>query len=91
MHSVLRIEKKFSAIDMKEAYPSASWTNVADGSTVSWLANEHCLVLVGYDRDSYYCNDPYESRGLVAIPREQLESRFKALGCQALAVIPEDI
>lgn len=79
----------WATMDMAEPYPSASWVNEKDGSTVQWLANEHCMVLVGYDDNNYYCNDPYQNNGVVAIPRTLLETRFRQMGYQALAVLPK--
>lgn len=79
----------WATIDMKETYVSASWVNEKDGSTVQWLVNEHCLVLVGYDDESYYCNDPNRNGGVTRYSRELLESRFKSMGSQALAIVPD--
>lgn len=80
----------WATIDMKETYVSASWIDEKDGSTVQWLVNEHCLVLVGYDDEAYYCNDPYKNNGVMRYSRELLESRFKSMGSQALAIVPDE-
>ncbi len=74
------------SINMIDVYPAASWTT-PDGDTYTWPANEHCMLLIGYDKDNYYFNDPYKGRE-VSFSRTRSESRYEALGKQALAVIP---
>ena len=54
-----------------------------------WQANEHCLVLVGYDSKYYYLNDPYGGRGLVSYKRELVEKRFNSMGQYAAVVVDE--
>lgn len=55
----------------------------------NWKANEHCLVLVGYDEECYYFNDPYEGNGLVGYSRELAETRYAEIGMCAVAVHTE--
>lgn len=74
------------SINMLNVYPAASWTTPA-GETYTWPANEHCMLLIGYDEENYYFNDPYKGRE-VTYARSLSESRYDALGKQALAVIP---
>ena len=31
---------------------------LADGTDFAWKCNEHCLLLVGYDAEHYWFNDP---------------------------------
>lgn len=80
----------WGTINMVEPYPSDIWISELDGSEVQWIANEHCLVLVGYDEESYYCNDPYDNNGVVAYPRALFEQRYEQMGKQALVIHPAD-
>lgn len=80
----------WATTDMKASVPGSVWIDEATGEPFQWAANEHCLVLVGYDDDYYYCNDPYKSRGRVGYPRGLFEQRFEELGRQAL-VLTRDI
>ncbi len=77
----------WATINMREPKPGRRWVVESTGETFQWIAGEHCLVLVGYDRDRYYFNDPYESNGLISFPKALVEKRYAALGKQAVAVL----
>ncbi|MDE6776363.1 MAG: hypothetical protein K2J25_00330, partial [Oscillospiraceae bacterium] len=51
-----------------------------------WLANEHCMVLVGYDETYYYFNDTYDSNGLISFRRDITEKRYEEIGCYSVVV-----
>ena len=51
-----------------------------------WLVNEHCMVLIGYDADYYYFNDPYDSHGVISFSREKTEKRYEQIGKYAAVV-----
>lgn len=78
----------WATIGMENSYPSSSWIDEKTGETVQWLANEHCMVLVGYDEDAYYCNDPYNGNGVMRYARWVLEDRYAQMGYQAVAIVP---
>lgn len=59
-----------------------------DGTSTQWISREHCLVLVGYDNENYYFNDPYENQGVVQYPKEVVEARYQELGCQTVVISP---
>lgn len=65
-----------------------TWNLLDSEETYTWLNNEHCLVLVGYDDAFYYFNDPLEYEAPIAYPRELAEQRYAELGMQALIVFP---
>lgn len=62
----------------KKGKPTDKWFD--------WLVNEHCMVLVGYDTDKYYFNDPYNSNGLISFNRELVEDRYEQIGKYAAVV-----
>lgn len=71
-------------IGMLDTYPGDKWY-LDDGTLFRWPANEHCMVLIGYDSDYYYFNDPY--RGTVKKYAKWLaEKQYKALGRQFLII-----
>lgn len=75
----------WASIDMLEPKYTRSWT-LSDGSTYRWLANEHCMVLIGYDDTYYYFSDPYKG-AMVKYEKTVSEKRFEAFGRQALAIL----
>lgn len=84
----------WATISMLEHYPNIGWYLYdEDGNPTDewydWQANEHCLVLVGYDSEYYYLNDPYGGRGLVKYDRELVETRYNSLGQYAVVVVDE--
>ncbi len=60
------------------------------GDTYTWTAGEHCLVLVGYDKDKYYFNDPYKNHGLIGYQKSLVEKRFDELGKQSLVILQKE-
>ncbi len=82
----------WATISMLETYPGISWYLFDEnGNTTDeiyyWPANEHCLVLVGYDSQNYYFNDPYGGRGLVSFSRALVETRFADIGKFSVVVL----
>jgi uncharacterized protein YvpB len=77
----------WATMNMEDTYSAGVWTLKETGDTFRWIGGEHCLVLVGYDENKYYFNDPYESNGLIAFDKELVNSRFITLGQQAVAVV----
>lgn len=72
-------------IGMIDTQTSDQWL-LEDGTLFEWPANEHCMVLIGYDKDYYYFNDPY--RGAVKRYAKWLvEKRYQQLGKQSLVII----
>ncbi len=63
-----------------------TWKLSGREETFSWLSNEHCLVLVGYDDESYYFNDPDRSAGLVNYEKALVNERFQQLGMQSVVL-----
>lgn len=84
----------WSTMYLNEPYVSYEWTvtetaeysNYKVGDTCRWLAWEHCLVLVGYDEDYYYFNDPLEYYQ-IAYYKEDFNLRFGQIGNGSVAVV----
>ncbi|MDE5570160.1 MAG: C39 family peptidase [Ruminococcus sp.] len=64
-----------------------AWTIRETGDKFNWISNEHCLVLVGYDDNNYYFNDPQKG-AVVPYKKETAEKRYKELGSQAVTIRP---
>lgn len=72
------------SIGMKKPYYTSVWT-LENGGRYTWLANEHCSVLIGYDDKYYYFSDPYKG-AVVKYEKNLCESRYNAFKKQALAI-----
>ncbi len=75
----------WATIGMEEPKPDLVFVIEGTGEEFQWIYPLHCLLLVGWDDDGYYFNDPLEGQA-VFYPREAAEKSYKALGKQALAV-----
>ena len=78
----------WASIDMEPTKTGASWIIHDTGKEFTWTRREHCLVLVGYDDNHYYFNDPYENNGVVSYPKDTCEKRYSELFKQAVVMIP---
>ncbi len=78
---------------MLEPYVKAEWTiDYVDenaeseiGDTEQWFQNEHCLVLIGFDKENYYfCDSVYGK--VTAYEKELVKTRYAQLFSQAIVV-----
>ena len=74
----------WATMGMKQSKNGRSW-KFENGETFTWIASEHCLVLVGYNDEYYFLNDP-QSGSTVAYQKDVVEKRFKELGFQAVYI-----
>ena len=76
----------WACIDMREPIIGPEWRLLGTGEVFTWISNEHCMLLVGYDDTHYYFNDPYEGHGVISYPKELVENRHKAQYEMAIGV-----
>ena len=76
----------WACINMREPIIGPQWKLLDTGETFTWISNEHCMLLVGYDEEGYYFNDPYDNNGLIRYPKETVEERHRAQHMQAVGV-----
>lgn len=81
----------WATIGMWNASPTSSWylynsRGYATDHQFQWLANEHCMVLIGYDTDYYYFQDPYESNGTMKFRKDISEKRYEEIGSYSVVV-----
>ena len=83
----------WATTDMDEPYVFDTWiVNYVDenaeakmGDEVSWYMHEHCLVLIGYDRDSYYFAD--STHGTISVfAKDLVAKRYEQMGKQSIVV-----
>lgn len=77
----------WASIDMLETYTNFAntWIIEDTGESFTWLSNEHCLVLVGYDDFNYYFNDPMRGKAY-SYSKDICEQRYKELGMQSIII-----
>lgn len=76
----------WACMDLRPSIVGPSWRLLEGGDIFTWRSNEHCMLLVGYDAEQYFFNDPYENHGCVAYPRALTEQRYKEQGMQAVSL-----
>lgn len=62
---------------------------LADGTDFAWKCNEHCLLLVGYDDENYWFNDPWHDHGVCPQPKQLVEDCHAAQGLFAVTLRPK--
>lgn len=76
----------WACIDMREPVTGPQWRLRDTGEWFTWISNEHCMLLVGYDDEKYYFNDPHNGNGLIGYARDIVEKRRRAQHMQAVGV-----
>ncbi|MBQ8107496.1 MAG: C39 family peptidase [Ruminococcus sp.] len=71
--------------DLPAPYYTNSWLTPS-GARIVWLANEHCVMLTGYDRDKglVYVNDPLA--GMTTYDLSLLKLRYEQMGRQCVSI-----
>ena len=69
----------WATIDMRPSQRGPSWTIKDSGGTFIWTSNEHCMLLVGYDDDKYYFNDPWNNNGCIGYEKSLVEERHREM------------
>ena len=71
---------------MNKSKKSKTWSLLDGEGTFTWVSPNHCLLLVGYDDEGYYFNDPLTHKNC-RYPADIVEKRYNALGKQAIAIV----
>lgn len=75
----------WATLNFEPAEPPEHW-RLPDGSDFSWVCHEHCLLLVGYDEENYWFNDPWQNRGVNPQPKALVEQRHREQGMYAVSL-----
>lgn len=76
----------WTSIDLKETYAGPEWIVADTGEIFEWRSNEHCMLLVGYDEENYYFNDPWHNHGTIGYEKKLAEKRHKEQYGMAVSV-----
>ena len=74
----------WGTLDMAEPFEGDSWE--FEGKKITWIRPEHCLLLVGYNADSYIFCDPMREEDVTYYPKAAVETAYKALYSQAVVI-----
>lgn len=80
----------WNSINMREPIIGPKWKLLDSGEDFTWISNEHCMLLVGEDENSYIFNDPYENRGVIVCPKDIILKRYDVFHRQAIGLIKKD-
>lgn len=69
-----------ASIDMNPACSQVLFKDFETGAAVTTYRNFHCVVLVGYDEESYYINDPLGN--FEKIEKSKLQKAYESTGSQ---------
>ena len=75
----------WACINMRDPIVGPQWKLLDTGETFTWISNKHCMLLVGYDEDSYYFNDPYEITAASDIRKQLWKIAIKHSTCRQSA------
>lgn len=78
----------WASINMEPLFADELMYIAGTGEYFQWYYPMHCLVLVGQDDRYYYFNDPNSGKN-AAYSKSTAEDRYKAMGMQAVAVVPK--
>ena len=70
---------------MKASYAGVQYY-LPDGSLYTWPAGEHCMVLCGYDAETFFLMDPQADGQIVSYEKRLVETRYEEMGCGALVI-----
>lgn len=74
----------WATLNMETPYVYSTWI-ADDGKEITWTCPMHCLVLIGFDEDYYYFNDPTAGAD-VFYDKNSVETAYEGQGCQAVVV-----
>ncbi len=66
-------------------YVDTSWQLDESGEAYTPYANLHCEVLIGYDEEYFYLNDPLQGQG-IAVKKSDFQKAYQELGEQAVVI-----
>lgn len=74
----------WATAEMQRAFDAETWIT-PNGEYCTWIAPEHCLLLVGFDDEYYYFNDPRQGKNTPYL-KFDVETAYSSLYCQAVVI-----
>lgn len=79
----------WGTMDMVSSYLSSSW-KTPDEKNLTWRANEHCLVLIGYDKNAGTVTVSDPLKGNCTLKADLVEKRYNEMGKYAVILHTTD-
>lgn len=76
----------WATINLRPAIDGPSWKLYGSGEEFMWRSNEHCMLLVGTEGDSYVINDPWDNNGVVRCDKSLVRRRHREQYMQAVCL-----
>ncbi len=76
----------WGTIDMTKPSSWVSWTIDGADKVHTWISPFHCLLLVGYDDECYYFNDPWRQKEK-CYGKDAVERAYTGIGREALVIV----
>jgi len=74
------------SLDLKELHVTDTWSDINNSEeTIIWKSPEHCALLIGFDEDSVFINDPHTGK-TEKYPSKIFQQRWEELGKQAVTI-----
>lgn len=83
--SAVWVTTDFAPVD--EVY---QWLSTDREEVYLYPKNQHCAVLIGYDKDHYYFCDPLKSEGYIAVGKAEATECFASMGSQAVIILEKE-
>lgn len=77
----------WATIDLRDIIVGPVWKLTKSGEDFTWLSNEHCMLLVGYDEEHYIFNDPWNNNGVISYDKKTVLDRYAKQHSQAVGLI----
>lgn len=81
----------WATVGMKEISQFTQWQSYDKSETFLYPTVEHCLVLIGFDEENYYFNDPLQPGATISYPQKLVEERYVEMGKQAVAIVTKEV
>lgn len=76
----------WATMNMQPSREGTTWTIIDTDREFTWIAGEHCLVLIGYDHEYYYFSDPSCDEPVTSYKKDIVEKRYNELGQQCVVM-----
>lgn len=77
----------WATLNMEPSRPGPKWRLLEREGEFQWISHQHCLLLVGYDEENYYFNDPWMNKGCIGYEKELVCRRYEEMGKQAVVLL----